>query len=136
MTLEPSWRCAQYIQPVAGGDSCQVHHIGAVLPGKLHVQSDNWTVVDLGPGDAYVVESGRDAWVSRGEPCVRWDHPGDSESGPLLARSVSEIVQLESHRPTGSSLITRTSIAATTHPRISCPPATSAAPDDSHRRRE
>ena len=63
LTMQPGWRWSECIKPVAGTDSCQARHIGAVVSGKLHVTHTDGTEVDLGPGDAYLIEPGHDAWV-------------------------------------------------------------------------
>jgi hypothetical protein len=70
MTLQPGWRWSECIKPIAGTESCQNHHIGTVTSGQLHVRHDDGTESDLGPGDAYVIEPGHDAWVSGSEPFV------------------------------------------------------------------
>jgi mannose-6-phosphate isomerase-like protein (cupin superfamily) len=70
MTLQPGWRWSECIKPIVGGDSCQVHHVGSVLSGRLHVEHNDGTTLDLGPGDAYVIEPGHDAWVAGSEPWV------------------------------------------------------------------
>ena len=28
LTFEPGWRWSEWIKPIAGTDSCQVHHVG------------------------------------------------------------------------------------------------------------
>ena len=33
MSLEPGWRWSDCIKPVAGTDSCQVHHVGVMAVG-------------------------------------------------------------------------------------------------------
>jgi cupin domain len=68
LTMQPGWRWSECIKPVAGTDSCQARHIGAVVSGKLHVTHTDGTEVDLGPGDAYLIEPGHDAWVVGDEP--------------------------------------------------------------------
>jgi hypothetical protein len=30
--LEPGWRWSEHVKPIAGTNSCQVYHIGYVLP--------------------------------------------------------------------------------------------------------
>ena len=63
MTFEPGWKWSECVKPVAGTDSCQVRHIGVVSSGRLHVAHDDGSAIDVGPGDAYVIEPGHDAWV-------------------------------------------------------------------------
>jgi mannose-6-phosphate isomerase-like protein (cupin superfamily) len=70
MTAQPGWRWSECIKPVVGTESCQTHHVGAVVSGSLRVQHNDGTELDIGPGDAYVIEPGHDAWVTGDEPFV------------------------------------------------------------------
>ncbi len=62
-TLEPGWRWSENVKPIAGTDSCQAHHIGYCLTGRLHVVTDDGAEAEVGPGEAYEVHPGHDAWV-------------------------------------------------------------------------
>jgi mannose-6-phosphate isomerase-like protein (cupin superfamily) len=62
-TFEPGWKWSECVKPVVGTDSCQVRHVGVVQSGRMHVTHDDGSAVDVGPGDAYVIEPGHDAWV-------------------------------------------------------------------------
>ncbi|HEX2295857.1 MAG TPA: cupin domain-containing protein [Actinomycetota bacterium] len=73
MTFEPGWRWSECIKPVAGTDSCQTRHVGVVVSGRLHVVHDDGTEGEVGPGDAYVVEPGHDAWVVGDEGFVAYE---------------------------------------------------------------
>jgi hypothetical protein len=70
MTLQPGWRWSECVKPVAGTDSCQARHVGAVLSGAMHVVHSDGSEMDLSAGDAYVIEPGHDAWVTSSEPMV------------------------------------------------------------------
>lgn len=72
-TMEPGWRWSECIKPVVGTDSCQARHVGAVVSGQLAVQHLDGTEVELGPGDAYLIEPGHDAWVLGHEPFVGYE---------------------------------------------------------------
>ena len=63
ITLEPGWRWSADVKPIAGTDSCQGHHVGYVLSGSLHVVADGGEEFDIGPGDAYEILPGHDAWT-------------------------------------------------------------------------
>ena len=63
MTFEPGWKWSECVKPVAGTDSCQARHVGVVQSGRMHVVHDDGSEADLGPGDAYVIEPGHDAWI-------------------------------------------------------------------------
>src|SRR5690242_11969810 len=73
MKLEPGWRWSECIKPVAGTDSCQVRHVGIVQAGTMHVVHDDGTEEDLGPGEAYVIEPGHNAWVVGDEPFIGFE---------------------------------------------------------------
>jgi hypothetical protein len=67
--LQPGWRWSESVKPIAGTDSCQFRHVGTALSGRLVVQHGDESV-ELGPGDAYVIDPGHDAWVVGDEPFV------------------------------------------------------------------
>jgi hypothetical protein len=70
LTLQPGWRWSESIKPVAGTDDCQVHHVGMLQAGRMHIVHSDGTEVDLGPGDVYVIQPGHDAWVVGDEAAV------------------------------------------------------------------
>jgi hypothetical protein len=61
--LEPGWRWSECIKPIVGTTSCQTSHLGYVIAGHLHLRDDSGAELDIGPGDAYQVAPGHDAWV-------------------------------------------------------------------------
>ena len=61
--FEPGWRWSECIKPVVGTDSCQVRHVGVAQMGRMAVSHEDGTEVEIGPGEAYVIEPGHDAWV-------------------------------------------------------------------------
>jgi hypothetical protein len=73
MTMQPGWRWSECIQPVVGGDSCQARHVGMVASGQMHIVHEDGTEADLGPGDAYMIEPGHDAWIVGDEPYVGYE---------------------------------------------------------------
>jgi hypothetical protein len=72
-TFEPGWRWSECIKPVAGTDTCQARHIGVVQSGHLHVTHEDGSEGEAGPGDAYVIEPGHDAWVVGDETFVAYE---------------------------------------------------------------
>ena len=70
LTLQPGWRWSECVKPVAGTESCQQRHVGAVIAGHLYLSHVDGTEADLGPGEAYVIEAGHDAWVVGDEPFI------------------------------------------------------------------
>ncbi|HXY94134.1 MAG TPA: cupin domain-containing protein [Acidimicrobiia bacterium] len=85
MTLEPGWRWSECIKPVVGTESCQTHHVGTATAGQLRVRHDDGTEIDVGPGDAYVIEPGHDAWVVGSDPFVCYEF--DSRTAETFAKS-------------------------------------------------
>lgn len=84
LTLSPGWKWSECIKPVAGTDSCQARHLGMAQSGQLHVTHDDGTEVDVGPGDAYAIEPGHDAWVVGDEPFVGFEF--ESQAAEMYAR--------------------------------------------------
>ncbi len=70
------WQWSKHVRPIAGTDSCQGSHAGYVISGRLHVQMDDGTSEEFGPGDLMVVPPGHDAWTLGDEDCVMLDWQG------------------------------------------------------------
>jgi quercetin dioxygenase-like cupin family protein len=77
ITLEPGWRWSTDVKPITKTHSCQATHTGIVLSGHLHSVMDDGAEMDFGPGDAYHIPAGHDAWVIGDEPYVSVDVSGD-----------------------------------------------------------
>ena len=80
-TFAPGWRWSEHVKPAAGTDLCQATHTGYVVSGRQVVRMADGSEVELGPGDAFVVGPGHDAWVVGDEPCVTIDFSGGATSG-------------------------------------------------------
>jgi mannose-6-phosphate isomerase-like protein (cupin superfamily) len=74
--FEPGWSWEECVKPVAGTDSCQTHHFGYVVSGRMHVVMDNGDEMDVGPGDALEIPPGHNAWVVGDEAYVGIDVTG------------------------------------------------------------
>jgi hypothetical protein len=83
--FDPGWKWSECVKPVAGTDSCQARHVGVVQSGRLHVVHEDGSEVELGPGDAYVIEPGHDAWVVGDEGFVGFEF--ESRAAEEYARS-------------------------------------------------
>ena len=96
MTYEPGWRWSVDVQPIAGTDTCQYHHLGVTLSGRLRAQMADGTELELGPGDVFEIPPGHDAWVVGDEPWVSVDfeamrtygRQGDAQDERILATMV------------------------------------------------
>jgi hypothetical protein len=76
MTLEPGWRWATSVQPIAKTKSCQAPHFQYHVAGVLRVRMDDGTEFDCKPGDVSRLSAGHDAWVVGNEPAVIVDFQG------------------------------------------------------------
>jgi hypothetical protein len=75
-TFQPGWRWSECVKPIAGTASCQAHHNGIIISGRLHIRMDDGSEAEAGPGDVFVCPPGHDAWVIGEEPCVGYDFAG------------------------------------------------------------
>jgi quercetin dioxygenase-like cupin family protein len=75
-TFEPGWRWSEHVRPIAGTDSCQVSHVGYVLSGRMTVHMDSGDEITVGPGDAFTMPAGHDAWTEGDQRCVLLDFGG------------------------------------------------------------
>jgi hypothetical protein len=73
LTLAPGWRWSEAIRPIVGTETCQVHHLGVLVSGTMHVVAADGNQYDVGAGSAYVIEPGHDAWVIGSDPVVAFE---------------------------------------------------------------
>ena len=73
MRLEPGWKWSECIKPIAGGEHCQAHHVGLLQSGAMHVVHEDGTEQEIRAGQAYVIETGHDAWVVGDEAVVGFE---------------------------------------------------------------
>ena len=67
-TFEPGWRWSESVGPIAGTESCGIHHNGYVLQGRMHIRMDDGGHTKTSPG--------HDAWVVGDEQVVVYDFAG------------------------------------------------------------
>jgi len=55
-------------------ESCQAHHSGVVLEGRLRVEMDDGSTLDLGANDVFDIPPGHDGWVVSEQPmrAINW----------------------------------------------------------------
>jgi len=70
-TYKPGWRWSLHVGAQTGKPS--ENHIGYVLSGKFRVRSPSGEELVVGPGEAFELSAGSDAWVDGEEPCVALD---------------------------------------------------------------
>lgn len=85
--FEPGWRWSEHVKPIVGTESCQVHDLGYVVSGHLHIEMTDGASMDVMGGDAFEIPPGHDAWVIGDEPWISVDWAGRR----LFAKSPKEI---------------------------------------------
>jgi hypothetical protein len=75
-TFEPGWRWSTSVKPFAKTDSCQAHHVGYLLSGRLHVATEDGGDAEIGLGEAYDIQPGHDGWVVGDEAVVSVEFSG------------------------------------------------------------
>lgn len=75
-TLEPGWKWSTSLKSMMKTDSCQQHHTGYIISGRMKVRMNDGSEMECGPGEVAVIPPGHDAWVEGNEPCVGIDFTG------------------------------------------------------------
>jgi len=70
-TYQPGWRWSEHVGKQTGKPS--QNHIGYILSGSFTVKSASGEEAVVGPGEAFELASGHDAWVNGEEPYVALD---------------------------------------------------------------
>lgn len=68
--FEPGWHWKDDVGPIAGTETCQVHHFGYCVQGRMKIMMDDGTEMELAPGDFVDIAPGHDAVVVGDETCV------------------------------------------------------------------
>jgi class 3 adenylate cyclase len=89
--FQPGAHCALGGRRLVGNhraeESCQAHHSGVVLEGRLHIEMDDGSMLDVGPNEVYDIPPGHDGWATSEEPLLAINWSGvrswlpDPESG-------------------------------------------------------
>jgi class 3 adenylate cyclase len=98
MTYEPGWRWSVDVKPVSGTDTCQYHHLGYTVSGRLRAQMPDGTELEIGPHEIFEIPPGHDAWVVGDEPWVGVDFEA--------MRTYGRKLDLEAERTLASIVIT------------------------------
>jgi hypothetical protein len=79
----PGWRWSTDMRPLVGTERCGSRHIGAVVTGRLHVLHADGSETEVGPGDAYAIEPGHDAWVVGDDPFIGFEFESAESYGRI-----------------------------------------------------
>ena len=67
---QPGWQWSKHMKPLAKTNSCQMHHFGVWVSGRLRVRADDGQEMEFGPGDVADIPPGHDGWVIGNEPAI------------------------------------------------------------------
>ncbi len=70
-TYNPGWKWSLHAGTQTGKTS--ENHIGYIISGSMMVQDSTGIEIEVGPGEAFEVGQGHDAWVIGREPCIALD---------------------------------------------------------------
>lgn len=76
VTYQPGWRWSEDVRPLVRTEHCETHHVGVVIAGRLRVEMQDGTTLDLVPDDVFEIPPGHDAWVLGDEPWIAVDSLG------------------------------------------------------------
>ncbi len=79
LVLQPGWRWASDVKPIAGTEWCEAPHFQYHVSGTLHVVMADRTEFEVGPGQISSLPAGHDAWVVGDEPVVVVDFHGATD---------------------------------------------------------
>lgn len=69
-TYQPGWRWSIHIKPLAGTNTCQMHHFGILVSGRLGVRTDDGQELEIGPDEVVDIPPGHDGWVIGDRPAI------------------------------------------------------------------
>ena len=70
-TYLPGWKWSLHVGAQSGKPS--ENHVGYVVSGHMTIQDSNGNEQKVGPGEAFEVSPGHDAWVVGDVPCIALD---------------------------------------------------------------
>ena len=75
-TYRAGWKWSKHVKPIVKTESCQAHHVGYGISGRLAGVMEDGSKWEMGPGDAFDLPPGHDAWVVGKAPFVFVDFMG------------------------------------------------------------
>jgi class 3 adenylate cyclase len=82
--FEPGWHWAVDVKPIAGTPSCQYHHLGVCVRGRLGIRMDDGTTFEVGANTVFDIPAGHDGWVIGDEPWETYDVAGMRSFGRAI----------------------------------------------------
>jgi mannose-6-phosphate isomerase-like protein (cupin superfamily) len=80
--FQPGWRWSNDLKPIVKTESCQEHHRGYVVSGRLGIRMNDGSELELGPESVVDIAPGHDGWVIGNEPLVMIEVGGENYGKP------------------------------------------------------
>jgi hypothetical protein len=68
---KPGWKWSIHAGAQTGKQS--ENHIGYIISGKMMIQDNNGVELEVGPGEAFEIGPGGNAWIIGSEACIALD---------------------------------------------------------------
>ena len=75
-TYRAGWKWSESVKPIVKTETCQAHHVGYTISGRLAGVMEDGSKWEIGPGDVVDIPPGHDAWVVGKVPVVLIDFMG------------------------------------------------------------
>lgn len=75
-TQQAGWTWMDHVRPIVGTETCQFHHRGLMLSGRMGVRTDEGEERVIGPNQVFEIGPGHVAWVEGDEEVVMFDFGG------------------------------------------------------------
>jgi class 3 adenylate cyclase len=79
--LQPGWSWEKHARRLVGTGSCELHHRGLVLSGRMGVRTDEGEQLVIGPNQVFDLRPGHVTWVEGDEELVMVDWAGGAGFG-------------------------------------------------------
>jgi class 3 adenylate cyclase len=80
--LRPGWSWEEHARPSAGTPSCELHHRGVVLSGRMGIRTDDGEELVVGPNQVFDLPPGHVTWVEGEDELVMVDWAGGAGFDP------------------------------------------------------
>jgi class 3 adenylate cyclase len=80
--LQPGWNWEEHARPSAGTPSCELHHRGVVLSGRMGIRTDDGEELVVGPNQVFDLPPGHVTWVEGEDELVMVDWAGGAGFDP------------------------------------------------------
>jgi class 3 adenylate cyclase len=80
--LQPGWSWEEHARQSAGTPSCELHHRGVVLQGRMGIRTDEGEELVVGPNQVFDLPPGHVTWVDGEEELVMVDWAGGAGFDP------------------------------------------------------